>query len=223
MDGMESIKAIVTERVHPRTVDLLLRVLDFAGTFLFGMEGALSAIAGHLDFFGAMVLSFCTALGGGIIRDLLIGAIPPGSMRDWRYGVTAFAGGGTAVFFSHLVQEIPSSLLLTLDAGGLALFAVAGATKALSYNINPFLAILMGTITGVGGGTVRDVLLARVPTVLRADIYATAALLGAGLFVGGVHGKLSPKWAAILGATVCFALRMAAVSRHWSLPALGMR
>ncbi len=209
------------ERFHPRAADKLLRVLDFAGTFLFGMEGALSAMAGHLDLFGALVLSFCTALGGGIIRDLLIGAIPPISMRDWRYGVTAFLGGGTSILFYHLVQEISPLLLTTLDAGGLALFAVAGAAKALSYNIHPFPAILMGTITGVGGGTVRDVLLARVPAVLRADIYATAALLGAALFVGGVHGKLSSKWAAILGAAICFALRMMAVSRHWSLPALG--
>lgn len=208
-------------KIRPRTVDVLLRVLDFAGTFLFGMEGALSAMAGHLDFFGAMVLSFCTALGGGTIRDVLIGAIPPSSIRDWRYGVTAFVGGGTAVFFYQLVQEIPPSLLATLDAGGLALFAVSGAAKALSCKINPFLAILMGTITGVGGGTVRDVLLARVPTVLRADVYATAAMLGAALFVAGVYGKLSPKWAAILGATACFALRMVAVSHHWRLPALG--
>ncbi len=209
------------ERVHPRTADLLLRVLDFTGTFLFGMEGALSAMAGHLDFFGAMVLSFCTALGGGIIRDLLIGAIPPGSMRDWRYGITAFLGGGAAIFSYGVVQEIPPLLLATLDAGGLALFAVAGAAKALDYNIHPFPAILMGTITGVGGGTVRDVLLARVPTVLRADIYATAALLGAALFVAGVHGKLPPKWAAILGAAACFTLRMTAVLRHWNLPVLG--
>ena len=209
------------ERVHLRTVDLLLPVLDFAGTFLFGLEGALSAMAGHLDFFGVMVLSFCTALGGGIIRDLLIGAVPPNAVRDWRYGVIAFAGGGTSVLFSHFVQEIPFSLMATLDAGGLALFAVAGATKALDYKIHPFLAILMGTITGVGGGTVRDVLLARVPTVLRADIYATAALLGAALFVAGKYGKLSPQWAALLGATACFALRMVAISRHWNLPALG--
>lgn len=209
------------QKVRPRTVDLLLQGLDFAGTFLFGMEGALSAITGHLDFFGAMVLSFCTALGGGVIRDLLIGAIPPGSVRDWRYGVIAFAGGSTSVAFSSLMQEIPAPLLTTLDAGGLALFAVAGSTKALSYDIHPFLAILMGTITGVGGGTVRDVLLARVPTVLRADVYATAALLGAGVFVAGVYAKVPRRWAAILGATVCFALRMIAVSRHWSLPVLG--
>jgi uncharacterized membrane protein YeiH len=215
---METVRA---EKSRSRKIDLLLEALDFAGTFLFGMEGALAAIAGHLDFFGAMVLSFCTALGGGIIRDLLIGAVPPGSVRDWRYGAIAFAGGGAAVFFYHLMQGITPLLLATLDAGGLALFAVAGAAKALQYGIHPFTAILMGTITGVGGGTVRDVLLARVPTVLRTDIYATAALLGAALFAAGIQGKLAPKWAAILGAAACFALRMTAVAHHWSLPALG--
>ena len=175
----------------------------------------------HLDLFGAMVLSFCTALGGGIIRDLLIGAVPPGSIRDWRYGALAFLGGGTAIFFSQFVQEIPPILLVTLDAGGLALFAVAGATKALGYSINPFIAILLGTITGVGGGTLRDVLLARIPTVLRADVYATAAMLGAtAVFVVGVNLKLSSRWAAVLGGAACFTLRMVAVAHHWNLPAL---
>ncbi|HMF75604.1 MAG TPA: trimeric intracellular cation channel family protein [Bryobacteraceae bacterium] len=204
-----------------RAADVLLQALDLAGTFLFGIEGGLAAIAGHLDVFGALVLSFCTALGGGIIRDLLIGAAPPGSIRDWRYGVVAFAGGGTAIFFSQFVQESPPLLLMTLDAAGLALFAVAGTTKALSYSIHPFIAILMGTITGVGGGTVRDLLLARVPTVLRADVYATAALLGAAVFVAGVKLNLSPRVAAMVGGAACFTLRMVAVARHWNLPALG--
>ncbi len=208
------------ERPHLRTLDLLLLALDLTGTFLFGMEGALSAIAGQLDLFGAMVLAFCTALGGGIIRDLLIGAIPPNAVRDWRYGLIAFAGGATSVLFSHSVGEIPFSLLVTLDDGGLALFAVAGAAKALDYKIHPFLAILMGAITGVGGGAVRDVLLARVPVVLRADIYATAALLGAALYVAARASRVPPTWAALLGATACFTLRLLAVSHHWNLPAL---
>jgi uncharacterized membrane protein YeiH len=209
---------VVREAVRTRLADALLHTLDLTGTFVFGMEGALAAVAGHLDFFGAMVLSFCTAVGGGIIRDLLIGAAPPESIRDWRYGTLALAGGCTSVFLYHSVRQLPPLLLLTLDAGGLSLFAVAGATKALKYNINPFIAVLMGTITGVGGGTVRDILLARVPTVLRADVYATAALLGAVVFVGAINLKLSPRLAAILGGTGCFVLRMVAAIRHWNLP-----
>jgi uncharacterized membrane protein YeiH len=151
-----------TIKTPRRAAEITLLVLDFAGTFVFGLEGGLAAAAMHLDLFGALVLAFCTALGGGIIRDLLIGAVPPGSIRDWHYGTLAFASGGLAVFLSELVHQIPPRLLVTLDAGGLSLFAIAGATKALAYKINPFVAVLMGVITGVGGGTVRDVLLARI-------------------------------------------------------------
>ena len=114
-------------------------------------------------------------------------------------------------------------LLTTLDAGGLALFAVAGGVKASGYKMNPLIAILMGTVTGVGGGTVRDVLLAQIPTVLRADVYATAAMLGAAVFVASVKSRMPPRWAAILGGCACFALRMLAVEHHWNLPALSAR
>src|SRR5882762_6724313 len=110
--------------------DKLLLAVDLIGTFVFALEGAMAAIKGNLDFFGIMVLAFVTALGGGIIRDLLIGAVPPNSIRDWRYPVVAFIGAATAFFFSQLVQEIPSPLMIGLDAAGLSLFAIAGADKA---------------------------------------------------------------------------------------------
>ncbi len=147
--------------------DLLLLAVDLGGTFVFAVEGALAAIEAGLDLFGLMVLSFATALGGGIIRDLLIGATPPNSIRDWRYGATAFAGGGAVFFFYEHFQRVPLQLMLTLDAAGLSLFAVAGAMKALDFGIHPLLATLMGTMTGVGGGTVRDVLLNRCPGNIR--------------------------------------------------------
>jgi len=200
----------------------LLLALDLIGTFVFAVEGAGAAAAAHLDFLGVMVLSFSTALGGGIIRDLLIGAAPPNSIRDWRYGAVAFLGGGAVFFFFlHFVQQVPVPLLIGLDAAGLALFAVAGAGKALAFDIHPFIATLMGGITGVGGGTVRDVLLAQIPTVLRADVYAVAALAGAAVMVAGLRmgGPRTPM--TILGAVVCFLLRMVAVWQHWSLPKAG--
>jgi uncharacterized membrane protein YeiH len=186
--------------------DKLLAAVDLAGTFLFAVEGAIAAIHGHLDFLGMVVLAFVTAVGGGVIRDLLIGDVPPGAIRDWRYTTIALAGAATAFFFHQVVQEIPTMLMLTLDAAGLALFAISGAGKALDYELHPVMAIVMGGITGVGGGTLRDLLLAQVPTVLRADVYATAALLGAAILVIGL--KLS----------TCFLLRMAAVVFHWNLP-----
>lgn len=196
----------------------LLLILDLIGTFVFALEGAGAATAARLDFLGVMVLSFATALGGGIIRDLLIGAVPPNSIRDWRYGTVAFTGGAAVFFFQHFVQQVPAAAIITLDAAGLALFAVAGAGKALAYDIHPFLAILMGGITGVGGGTVRDVLLAQIPAVLRSDVYAVAALAGAAVMIAGLRLGGSRTPITILGAIVCFVLRMLAVWRHWNLP-----
>ncbi len=165
--------------------------LDLIGTFVFAVEGAGAAAAAHLDFLGVMVLSFATALGGAVF------------------------------FFQHFVEQIPMPLLVGPDAAGLALFAVAGAGKALAFDIHPFIAILMGGITGVGGGTVRDILLAQIPNVLRADIYAVAALAGAAAMIAGLRmgGPRAPM--TILGAVVCFALRMVAVWQHWSLPKAG--
>jgi hypothetical protein len=133
--------------------------VDFAGTFLFAVEGATAAVLSDLDFFGVMVLGFTTALVGDVVRDLLIGAVPPRSIRDWRFPVVAFTGAGVVFFLHRYVQRIPSPVMVTLDAACLGLFAVAGAEKALAYQINPFIATLMGTITAVGGGTVRDILL----------------------------------------------------------------
>jgi uncharacterized membrane protein YeiH len=211
-----------TMTIKPKSTSLLLAV-DFAGTLVFAVEGAMAAAKGHLDLLGAMVLAFATALGGGIIRDILIGASPPNSIRDWRYGAIAFAGAAVVFLFEGPVRQIPQMLLLTLDAAGLSLFCVAGAEKALEYGINPFIAILMGGITGVGGGTVRDVLLAQVPTVLRADVYATAALAGAAVVVAGRTLKLPKAAVAIAGLLVCFLLRMISVWRHWNLPVLGLR
>ncbi len=182
------------------------------------MEGAAAAMAGHLDFFGMMVLAFATALGGGIVRDLLIGAIPPNSIRDWRYGTTAFIGGAAVFFFSSIWKQAPAQWLMPLDAAGLSLFAMSGAGKALTYKIGPFSAVLMGTITGVGGGTIRDILLAQVPSVLRAEIYAVAAMVGSVVLVAGLRMGGSNLALSIAGGVSCFVLRIVSVWQHWNLP-----
>ena len=196
----------------------LLLAIDLIGTFVFAVEGASAALQGNLDILGVLVLAFATALGGGIVRDVLIGAIPPNSIRDWRYPATAFLGGAAVFFLNSFVSRVPSSVLTTLDAAGLALFAVAGAAKALDYGIHPLLAMLMGGVTGVGGGTIRDILLARIPTVLRSDVYAAAALAGAAAMILILELKLRPAIATTVGLAVCFILRMVAVWQHWNLP-----
>lgn len=205
-----------------RHLEKLLLILDFLGTLVFAVEGGTAGMKANLDVLGIVVLAFTTAVGGGIIRDLLIGAVPPNAIRDWRYGAIAFLGAGIVFFLPRLVQRVPYTEMVVLDAAGLGLFAVSGAAKALEFNIHPFIAVLMGTITGVGGGTVRDMFLAQVPTVLRADVYASAALAGAVVTVIGLKLKWNPTLVTVAGATFCFLLRLVAVWQHWSLPKVMM-
>jgi uncharacterized membrane protein YeiH len=195
----------------------LVTAADFAGTFVFALEGALAAVVAHLDLFGVMVLGFATALGGGVIRDVLMGALPPSALRGWGYPATAFAAA-TIGFLIEPHLQVPNHLLITLDAAGLSLFAVAGAGKALDAGIHPLSCVLLGAVTAVGGGTTRDVLLARIPAILRVDVYATAALFGALVLVLGRRLGLPPALAAALGALACFTLRMLSVWHHWQLP-----
>ena len=196
----------------------VLLVADLAGTFLFGIEGADAAIRGNLDLLGLMVLAFSTALAGGVVRDLLIGAVPPASIKNWRYAATAFSAAMLTFFFYRMVEAFPARLLMMLDAGGLALFAVAGTEKALDYSIHPFMAALLGTITGVGGGTIRDIFLAHVPRVLQSDIYATAALAGAVVLIVARKIGASSMAAAFAGGGACFVLRVVAATLNWNLP-----
>ena len=192
-------------------------VLDLAGTFVFALSGALAGVKRRLDIFGVVVLSFAAANSGGITRDLLIGVVPPGAIADWRYlGVSLFAGIIT-FWFSSLIARISNSVLI-FDAAGLALFAVTGASKALAHGLNPLMAIVLGMVTGIGGGMVRDVLLAEIPTVLRAELYAVAALAAAIIVVVGhvLDLPVAPVMAAALIS--CFSLRVMAIKRGWRLP-----
>jgi uncharacterized membrane protein YeiH len=198
--------------VHP-----LVRIADLSGTFVFGFQGALLALTAHLDLFGVLVLAFATALGGGVIRDVLMGALPPSALRGWSYPCTAFAAGAIA-FIAAPHMQVPMQLLQTLDAGGLALFAVAGTEKALDARIHPLSAVLLGTVTAVGGGTIRDLMLTHIPGILRVDIYATAAMFGATVLVLGRRFGLSPTLSALLGGLCCLALRMVSLWLHWQLP-----
>jgi len=194
-----------------------LYALDLAGTFVFALSGGMAGVKHRLDLFGVLVLSFAAANTGGITRDLLIGAVPPGAVSDWHYlGISLLAGLLTFYFPSRIDRKW--SPVLLFDAAGLALFAVAGASKALAHGLNPVMATLMGMLTGIGGGMARDVLLAQVPTVLRADLYAVAALAGATVVVTAAVLQLPSAPAAGAGAALCFALRVLAMRNRWQLP-----
>jgi uncharacterized membrane protein YeiH len=196
----------------------MLLTVDLLGTLVFAVEGAMAGIVANLDLFGLLVLAFVTALGGGLVRDVLIGDLPPACLKDWHYTATALIGGLLAFALGRRFNAIPTEMLTTLDAAGLSLFAIAGTRKALQRGLHPFVAVLLGTITGVGGGTIRDIFLARVPLVLRADVYATAALAGAIVLVGLQRVPVLAKWAALAGGLACFLLRMISVWQGWGLP-----
>jgi uncharacterized membrane protein YeiH len=203
----------------PADVSVLL-VLDLAGTFAFALNGALTAVrTAHLDIVGVITLGMITAVGGGIIRDVLLGALPPATFVDWRYLAVAATGGLIAFLFSRWLTRVRNPIDV-LDAAGLSLFAVTGAGKALELGVGPAQAIILGAVTGVGGGTLRDVLIRQVPSVLSSGLYAIPALVGAALFVVadrvGVQDVLGVP-VALGAAVVCFLIRM--VGLHFGIDA----
>ena len=197
--------------------EILLLIADLVGTFVFALSGAPVATRKQLDLFGVLVLSFAASSAGGICRDVLIGATPPAALRDWRYLAVAMGAGLITFFWAPLIERMKTPVRM-FDAAGLGLFAVAGAQKALDYGLNPVMAALLGMLTGIGGGMLRDVLLADVPMVLRADLYAIAALAGATVVVVGIAMGLPSAAVMFAGALLCFVLRMLAVRRGWHLP-----
>ena len=195
----------------------LFTFLDLAGTFAFALSGAVAARERGLDWFGILVIAFTVACGGGVLRDLCIGAIPPAGLADWRYLGTAVVAAVLTMASQGLVVRLAHPVVL-FDTLGLGLFAVTGAQKALLFGWNAEVAVLMGMVTAVGGGVARDVLLNRVPVILQREIYASAALVGAAVATFGDQlGLASPvlTWCAV---AVCFTLRMASLRFQWNLP-----
>ena len=199
-------------------ISIALLVADLVGIFVFALSGGVLAVRHRLDLFGVLVLACATAVTGGIVRDVLIGAIPPATLADWRYLATAIAAG-VATFFWHGRIERMHNPVQVFDAAGLALFAVLGTGKALAFGLSPFAAALLGIITGIGGGIARDLLVARTPVVLQqTELYAAAALVGSGI-VAIAHAFGWPQAPAmVIGAALCFGLRFMAIRRGWRLP-----
>lgn len=197
----------------------LLLVLDLAGTFAFALNGALTAVrVTRLDIVGVVTLGMITALGGGIVRDILIDDLPPATFSDWRYLAVAAAGSLLAFLFGRVLDRLARPITV-LDAAGLSLFAVTGASKALQLGLGPAQAVILGAITGVGGGTLRDVLTQRVPTVLRSELYAIPALAGATLTVVSIRLESYGVVAAVCAAAVCFTIRLLGVRFDLNAPA----
>ena len=195
-------------------------MLDLIGTFVFALSGAVVGVKRRLDIFGVLVISFAAGSAGGIMRDLLIDSVPPAAIRDWRYVAASTLAGLVIFIWFPRTQRLSRvrNFVLLFDAAGLGLFAVSGTQKALGYGLNPAVAPLLGMLTGIGGGMLRDLLVAEIPNVLRSDLYAVAALAGALVVVIGQQLHISPTLTAIVGALICFSLRLIAIRRGWQLP-----
>lgn len=192
-------------------------ILDLLGTFVFAISGAADGVKHRLDVFGVSVLAFVAGNAGGMTRDVLIGAVPPAAITDWRYVVASLSASVATYLWYPRIARL-HQVVLVFDAAGLALFAVSGAQKALAFGINPLVAALLGMLTGIGGGMLRDLLVREVPVVLRTDLYALAALAGAAIVIGG-HAQGWPAVpTAIAGVLACFVMRMIAIRRGWRLP-----
>ena len=196
----------------------LVAFLDFTGTFAFAISGGLVATRHRLDLFGVLVLSFAAATAGGIARDVVLDTMPA-SLVDWRYLAVSTLAGLLTFYASSQVERMRNPVQL-FDAAGLGLFAVIGADKALGAGLGPVGAVMLGVLSGIGGGIARDVLVAEVPSVLRrTELYAVAAMAGALVVVAGHALALPTAPVALLGAVLTFVLRWLALRLGWKLPA----
>ncbi len=203
--------------MFPPQVDTFVSIINTLGIIAFAFSGATAAMKKEADVVGVVILSLIACSCGGIIRDLLLGDLPPELLRTNFILILAIFSGLCSFFFFKQVDRLNRPIDF-FDALGLGLFAVAGADKAMAFGLNATWSVGLGLVTAVGGGMARDIMLAQVPTILRSEIYATPALLGALILVAGK--SLWPSWGPlflILGAVTCSGLRLLAIHFHWHI------
>jgi uncharacterized membrane protein YeiH len=203
-----------------------MEAAELAGTVVFAISGVVAVIGHKLDWFGALLVGLATAIGGGTLRDLILGRTPVTWIEDERYLYAALIGAAAATLLarplSHRPPRFTREVLGTADALGLALFTIVGASIALDLGFDPAIAIASGVLTGAGGGVIRDLLAGRQPLIMSGEIYATAAIAGAATFVVLGDGLgIEEAVAGIIGGGLVFGLRIAAMQRDWRLPELG--
>ncbi|MFN8246230.1 MAG: trimeric intracellular cation channel family protein [Ferruginibacter sp.] len=195
-----------------------LQIIEILGTFSFAVSGATFAMEKRLDPFGVLIISFVTAIGGGTLRDVVIGNLPVGWLRDGTVTTLIFVAGISTMFFDKYFKKLTTTLFL-FDALGLGLFTIVGIEKAMQLNLSAGVCIALGTITASFGGVIRDVLLNHVPLVFRKEIYALASVAGGLLYFGLKHTSIPADVSTIICILFIFIIRLLAVRYHLSLPA----
>ncbi len=201
----------------PADPSLTVAVADDVGIFVFAVTGGLVAVRKGLDIFGVLVLAGTTALAGGFLRDVLIGATPPAALADWHHLIVPI-GAGLLTFWFHPAVSRLEKMINIFDAAGLALFCVAGALKAMDFGLGPLPSTILGMVTAIGGGMIRDILSGRIPTVLQQQIYAIPAFAGAAVAGFGHELGLSQLLLGIVGGLLCFIWRVLAIWKDWQAP-----
>ncbi|MEH6531614.1 MAG: TRIC cation channel family protein [Photobacterium frigidiphilum] len=202
---------------------MLIYILDMFGTAVFAASGVLLAGRLRMDPFGVVVLASVTAIGGGTIRDMALGATPVFWITDTNYLWVIFFTCLISMIVVRRPQRMPWYFLPVADAIGLAVFVAIGVEKALRFGASPMVAVIMGVITGCGGGVIRDVLAREIPMVLRTEVYATACILGGMIHTIGLSVDIDPTIATLAGVVATLSIRLAAIRWHLSLPALTLR
>lgn len=196
----------------------LVDILNYIAIFVSAISGSAAGIKSRADLFGIPVIAFVTACSGGILRDLLIGDLPPENIRS---SIPILVTLAASVITSLCIKQLKwflSNPIQVFDAFGLGLFTAIGVNKALYFNITPIWAILLGVITGVGGGVVRDILLGRIPSILHREIYATCSLAGGVFMVAGWYLEILPRGVLMVaGAAICIAMRCLALHYDWNI------
>jgi uncharacterized membrane protein YeiH len=195
----------------------MVTVLDWVGTLVLALSGGLRGVQKEFDLFGVLFLSFVVAVAGGMMRDVLIGAVPPVAITEIHYFLIAVCGGLVTFYWHRGVASLQRPILL-FDAVGLGLFSVVGTQKAIEHGINPLMAALMGMLTGIGGGMTRDLLAGDTPFVLRSELYAVAALAGGAAVSMGHAAGVPRSYSMLLGAALCLFLRLMSIQRGWRVP-----
>lgn len=203
---------------HMSSADLIYGV-DLTGTFVFAVSGWLLASNKKLDIFGASVIAFVTAVGGGTLRDLLIGSQPVGWTKDLNYLLMIGLGILSGLFFKRIFEKLRKTMFL-FDSVGIGLFTILGIQKTLELGLSPIIAVMMGTISAVFGGVLRDTLVNDIPMIFRKEIYATVCLTGGILYLLLARFIPNDDWAVVITIIYIISIRILAVKRKWSFPAL---
>jgi uncharacterized membrane protein YeiH len=197
----------------------IFTILDFIGTIAFAMSGALTAINKKLDPFGVFIIAFVTAVGGGTLRDVMIGRTPVSWMLDLRYVYVIIFGFMLAIIFRKKLDRLRKSLFL-FDTIGLGVFTLIGLERGINFGLHPIICVALGTMTACFGGVIRDILCNQIPVIFRREIYATICILGGIVFFAGKEINLNQDLLYIITSSIMISARLFAIKYKWYLPLL---